>query len=1273
MEFLKNDKSKEPSKDDEDISENGLKFLLKDSGKGGYLDIWDDNPTFRDILSTPSLIKSFTLIALELFFMVFTYTLTLDLIISIGIAFFALIFFIVAFYDKFFSLKHFVRYNFSKFSRIEPFENTTFWNLTDDPSMMLIVNKENLINVALRVFKIEVIAENVQPNLNHFLKSLNDKNIEYTYQIVQKPRIDISNHNNIEKNLERIYEHKSIKSLRTQIYFSIYYDVKGILNNSKLTALQKILNKNTRIMKAILDANFNHIKVVLLSDIDLTNAIRTFFFKQNYDTIQKDNDLSISKDKIPLVIIKILFLVFLTGYFSYIAFIVFNVTLLYLIVYNLAIVLPLLFIWWRSIFFQFTKIHLYHNEKAIPIDPFKNISFYQFKNIPTSIFAHVNNKLLIDMKIFNLYSASQPIFSFSEKFFRAMINQKIHFVYTIIAAPTSYYLFNKEVGKYVNEKTKEILNEYITTPKTQKNWLSMRSGIWRTITTLSLSTYKFTDSLVMGEIIDMEEEITLKYETLKAIFEINFSNLLLKGLRNEKLVSGFLCEVLKNKFFTRNGTHLNYIYFQGKTLMKLKEIAQDLKKGIETRIAAEFNTPLQLENFITIGNTINTEFLEEEIPMGFTLEQLKTLLIANGTTKSRDLLAQKIVSELVTANVPTIIFDYSGNWSKIIKYFEVSRYENDFLYFKLGQTFNIKMFHSGIKDDPNNIDYLNYFFDAYALAFKKDDRTMESLKNAIFNNPDLNLASFHLRFKNQQKWEKNNPVMEAIVSTLFNDFSQQTISFFYTPENPENTITFQDMICDDKTVIIDLSVLKDLRMQLFATFVMISKVIHLIRNKDDYYSKTIIIPNIDQFFDNFYLEKNANYWKINKFLDPLLQEGFGLITSANQVRNLHSNAFKYFHNIITFKTADKRDISVIQNQMNLKQTYGAGLYSSKRKFTYQIEYLMNMKEDEVLIKRSDINQPFPGKINSSEFNNTIPLTYDQIIEYMHNQGYDLKYTEQRLLDQTRKTLFELNLGEFIHFLEEIMKFLDAVRLVDKVGNLYKGKLKSQLLKFIYDKASKLFNKDKKQIHKVRGDLFEALIKQEYLVETHPTMAGGGEALRTSYKVGPQYQKALEDYYQTRPSYENNITLEVIEKGSGKASDIENIFQEHSVEDRLKEEKFNALLLREKNDFLWNLFQIHMSIKRGEYIEAIEVGENIIYKYLSNVYRDISETEPNGIINGNNPDGIIAYLTNIKDFPFTKEELIRYIEKNEELKKNEKPREIKAKKMYELLENFHHKL
>ncbi|MEE9377442.1 MAG: hypothetical protein V3V33_05355, partial [Candidatus Lokiarchaeia archaeon] len=71
-----------------------------------------------------------------------------------------------------------------------------------------------------------------------------------------------------------------------------------------------------------------------------------------------------------------------------------------------------------------------------------------------------------------------------------------------------------------------------------------------------------------------------------------------------------LSKCLKNHLFRLNGSHLNYVYFQGKNLIEVAKIASEFKKGIDTRIAAEFNTPLQLKNFITIGQTINTEFLE---------------------------------------------------------------------------------------------------------------------------------------------------------------------------------------------------------------------------------------------------------------------------------------------------------------------------------------------------------------------------------------------------------------------------------------------------------------------------------------------------------------------------------------------------------------------------------------------------------------------------------------------------------------------------------------
>ena len=122
------------------------------------------------------------------------------------------------------------------------------------------------------------------------------------------------------------------------------------------------------------------------------------------------------------------------------------------------------------------------------------------------------------------------------------------------------------------------------------------------------------------------------------------------------------------------------------------------------RVAAEFNTPINLENFINIGNTINTEFLEEEIPVGFKLKQLKNLFILNGTKVNQQILSMKIVSELVKANIPSIVFDYSGSWSKIIPAFQESIYKDDFLCFKLGSAFNLNLLHSGIPYDTNNIE-----------------------------------------------------------------------------------------------------------------------------------------------------------------------------------------------------------------------------------------------------------------------------------------------------------------------------------------------------------------------------------------------------------------------------------------------------------------------------------------------------------------------------------------------------------------------------------------
>ena len=266
--------------------------------------------------------------------------------------------------------------------------------------------------------------------------------------------------------------------------------------------------------------------------------------------------------------------------------------------------------------------------------------------------------------------------------------------------------------------------------------------------------------------------------------------------------------------------------------------------------------------------------------------------------------------------------------------------------------------------------------------------------------------------------------------------------------------------------------------------------------------------------------------------------------------------------------------------MNFQNYHGVGIYSSKRNETFQLEYLRNMKEEEAIVKRSDIDQPFPINIESKEIVNIPPLKYEQIIKYMKNQGYDLLFTEKKLLAQAKKTIFQKDFDKYAGFLEEIINFLKALKSIDQIGNLYENKIKEELKKYIYPKASKI-TKKKDKIKKMRDDLFQILIKQGYLVENHPKKASGSETIRTSYSVGPQYQKALDDYFQTKKNSITSVSIESIENETDH-QEIEAIFRAQSDVDNAKEDIFSKVLEREFSLAFSDLLGIYRCSKRERY-------------------------------------------------------------------------------------------
>ncbi|MHA2390622.1 MAG: hypothetical protein ACXAEX_01530 [Promethearchaeota archaeon] len=1220
-------------------------FIEKDSSREVQR-IWKVNPSYKDINNSVIIARIITLGAVVLFFICAIYLLTSSLSLGIAVGLVFLIIFLLVFYD----IPFYISSHLQNITAIKLFKDITFY--TDQETIYLSNHKES-ISTGIKIFKIEVIPESIHASVNLFLKGLSEykKRVSFTYQIIQTPLIGNGS---------------KVGPLRTCIYFCIYHRMNGNLSGRKLKQLQeKMLNLGT-VLKSNFTGNYHHFKISQLSGTKLVNALRIYFFKSP-QPVNNELDTNKKYSITPQFLIRFMFLAF-TIITSSGFLLSLGINLLIVFLSNIALFSIVVYLWWRELLSFITKSRLMNNYNIKLINPFQDITFFRFRGISDTIFAYINDKLLIGMKMFNLAFVFPPSYCRSDKFIQGIMNQKVSFGYTCINRPLSYEKFYKKGVSFLEPKTRWRLlsSEWrVQTKIDEINWLSMRSGIWNTILNLSASEFEFTGSLSREKILTIEERLEIKAQLLLNTFNINFFNYELVQLKNKMLISGLLCEILKTNMYNLYGSNLNYVMFQGKALIYLTDIVDELKKGITTRIPSEFNTPLHLENNIIIGKTINTEVLEEEMSFGFTNEQSRNILIVNGSKSSRELLMMKMVTELIKLRTPSIIFDFKGTWSRVITYFKGTPHEKSFLYFKLGSAFSLDPVKSDIPYDKDNVDFLNFMFDAYAMSFKRDQRTIDVMRTTILQNPDMDMTSLNLKLLNQNKWEKSRG-SDTLIS-LFGDFTQQDEQYLHISlSRPTESITFKKFTQDNKTVIIDLSVSNDYKKQTFLTFLIVSKIIHYISsvNSKDYIPKILVVPHTDIFFDTIYLDRFADYGKINKFLDPLLEREFGFIFSANQAHYLHPNLMMYFENIVAFKTRDKRDIAALRNIMNLRELQGTGIYSRSRNELYQIPYLMNVKNDEGVVKRSDVYKPFPVRIQWEDLLKCSTMTAEEIISYMSNQGYNLKDTERKILDQVKKSLFEKDFGMYGSFIREIKQFLEAIKTVDQIGNLYEKKLKKELKMILYPKASKYF-KSKMEIKNIRDKIFNLLIKHGYLVENHSKTASGSESIRTSYSVGSQYQKALEDEYLVKFPY----PIETLEK----ESDIPFTFPEQNPQRKfiIQEKNLKKAIAREFSNFLYEVFTIYEYIKEGKYENALKTEHTLIHRFFAEVYRHYYNNKTP--VNDKELQSFLSKITVNSSFPFKKEDLSRYLEHYQIVDFDSEDLKVKANEFYELISTFFDKL
>ena len=1202
------------------------------------------------------------MVVLGFFLMISMYIISSSVFASVGFSGVCIFFFIGVFHENFFTIEGMLSGIFHKMTPIDPFQDISFWRYRGHSSTLYYTNKKDKATTGLSMIKVVIMPDKIHVPFNQFVDVLTSINIPYTYQVVHSP-----NNKSGKEYQERHVDVNSVSSSKIELYFSVYYKVLGVLEDRKISEISNKLEEYREIITAAFSSVY-HFKVEVLQGNEIVNAVRMFITRERTATLPKGdtllNDKKLTVDfcykgvySISLIIYVIIGMVIM----KFIPLIIFIVAF--------GIIFSLLYFWWGGLFYSISQQRVNKNKSIILLDPFKDMEFFSLKRIPDCLFIHVDNRLLVGVKIMNLRNIIPPVFIKTDTFFRTILDKKIDFSYSLMMEPIDFATFNKEGFKYLTENFRKELAANVYGTIKEDKWMDMRLGINRTILSLSVSSYKYIGELQKQDIMDIEKDIKLKGRVLKRMFEVTYKDFRLESLKKHYLQSGLLAITLKNKYFRELGTHLNYLLCQGRLVATLTEIVDNIKRGVETRIAAEFNTPLHLENYITVGYTINTEKIEKETKLGFTFEQIRSMVITNGTQKERNLLMQKIISESIKAEMPSIYFDFEGDASRIIKGYKGTRYEDQFLCFKFAEDFTLNILNSEIPYDRNNLRYLNYVFDVFALVFEKDERIMEELKSMIKKSPEMDLNSISIKAEYQPGWEKSfatNSVM-----ALISDLEEYSEYYFHTPIKGEKSIGVTDFISNDKTIIIDLSFFDDMKNKVFTSFIILSKLIHYIRTSNDYTEKTVILPEADIFFYNQFLDKKARFEKIEKFLKPLEKYGFGYILSASDVGHLHPVLFDRCQCIVAFRTTHKRSIYQLKDLLGLQEYIGTGMYNSSRRNAYQIEYLTQLKPNEFLIKRSDINQPFPGILEAEEIERVSPMTAEQVHDYMATQGYDLQSAGRRLIEQTKKTLFEKDLGNKIVFVDEVISFFEGLMKVDKIGNNHEANLKEQLKILIYPKASKI-NKNKKFLHKQRDDLYAILIRQGYLVENHPKSASGSETMRTSFKVGEKFEKALQDYFKSKVDTKTTVSVEVVKKESNNL-DLFNNSQEQPQEPiRVEDYQFRKLLAEEVGrSLLFNKFKIGQLLNQKDYERIIRENSGFFRQFVVNLFKKSFNHATSSIVDNKDVEDSIPWLTKNKKIPFTEEQLRWILKKTDNNIEGLSEEEIKehAKEINGIMDDF----
>lgn len=466
------------------------------------------------------------------------------------------------------------------------------------------------------------------------------------------------------------------------------------------------------------------------------------------------------------------------------------------------------------------------------------------------------------------------------------------------------------------------------------------------------------------------DSVSENLQKLESAFLINFPNSKIVALEGRKLVT-----MIYNQL--TNTADFRFLLLGQEEIRHFLQIPKMVVKSSKYEYPVEFIVPTNMESEIgPLGNTLETEFLKEELPIGLLKDDMRKGIIVTGTEPLEIFLTNtKIIYESEKKSVPYIIITSNKNYRRLADLIPSLKI------FRMGKDISFEPFDTeGVL--PEN--YISFFVEMLRMTLNYSDAMVAAVTNML---------------KDLYSGQDNKPNMAAIMAKLWNGILDPVVSpqersefnniykFIQNLNSGEATPLFVKTkypifeIIADTPAIIEMDV-NDKRIRKFLILLILIKIITLSKYLN-YRDFMVLIDEGDLVLGLQRANRDVSsdpIFSMLSWIEILRSNDIGLHVSVQYPSLILPQILNSYQNVFVHKTNSFDESQALRSILNMsfRPREEGTEYSEKRKYQYQYEYLRVLEEGHALIKRPDIKACFPMIFDYLDFDKTHLLGDEEI-------------------------------------------------------------------------------------------------------------------------------------------------------------------------------------------------------------------------------------------------------------------------------------------------------